>query len=91
MNSSDKSNSLSRLPLSIPSMILGFLSCVMFGIITAIPAIVLGHISLSKHKKNPEYKGRKIAIAGIILGYLGIFVTLAILLRFLSIYYGYEK
>jgi len=72
-------------------MMLGFLSCVMFGIITAVPAIILGHISLSKYKKNPDYKGRKIAIAGIILGYLGILVTIAILLRFLSIYYGYER
>jgi hypothetical protein len=78
------------LPFAVPSLLLGFLSCVMFGIIASVPAIILGHISLSKYKVNPKYKGKKIAIAGIILGYLGIAITISILLRFLSIYYGYE-
>lgn len=80
-----------NLPLAKASIMLGFLSCVLFGIFTAIPAIILGHSSLSKYKRNPNYKGKKVAIAGIILGYLGIAVTIGIILRLLSIYYGYEK
>jgi hypothetical protein len=82
---------LDKLPFATTSLVLGFLSCAMFGIITSIPAIVFGHISLSKYKKHPQYKGKKIAVAGIVLGYLGILVTVCIVLRLLSIYYGYEK
>jgi Domain of unknown function (DUF4190) len=72
------------------SLILGFLSCVIFGIITSIPAIILGYISLSKYKKNPCYKGRKIAIAGIVLGCLGIAITICIFVTFLRAYYEYR-
>jgi cyanate permease len=63
----------------------------MFGIVTSIPAIVFGHISLAKYKKNQQYEGKKIAVAGIVLGYLGILITVCIVLRLVSIYYGYEK
>ena len=83
--------SLERLPFATASLILGFLSCVIFGIISSVPAIILGHISLSKYKRNPKYQGKRIAVAGIVLGYIGILITVFILLRFMSIYYGYER
>ena len=63
----------------------------MFGVITSIPAIILGHISLSKYKKNLHFDGKKIAIAGIVLGYLGIIVTVFIILRLVGIYFGYQS
>ena len=83
--------SLERLPFATASLIIGFLSCVIFGIISSVPAIILGHISLSKYKRNPKYQGKRIAVAGIVLGYIGILITVFILLRFMSIYYGYER
>jgi hypothetical protein len=37
---------------------------------TFIAAIILGHMSLSEIRKNPGMKGRGMAIAGLILGYM---------------------
>ena len=38
-----------------------------------IPAVICGHLALSRMKKNPQaYGGKGIAIAGLILGYLGL-------------------
>jgi len=55
---------------AIASLILGLLS---FTFLTAIPAIVLGHIALSEIKKSADrIKGKGMAIAGLVLGYLGI-------------------
>ena len=63
----------------------------MFGIIASIPAIILGHISLAKYNKKLQCEEKKIAIAGIALGYLGIIITICVVLRLMNIYYGYEK
>ncbi len=55
------------------SLVLGILSLVMFGILTAIPAVICGHIAKSKIKKDPEnLTGEGQALAGLITGYLGI-------------------
>lgn len=55
------------------SLVLGILSLVMFGILTAIPAVICGHIAKSKIKKDPEnLAGDGVALAGLITGYLGI-------------------
>jgi hypothetical protein len=86
-----REKSSDRLPFATASLILGFLSCVMFGILSSVPAIILGHISLSIYKKKTNLQGKRIAIGGIVLGYIGILITVLILLRFLSIYYGYEN
>jgi Domain of unknown function (DUF4190)/GYF domain 2 len=41
--------------------------------VVAIPAVVCGHMALSRIKNYPnEYSGKGMAIAGLILGYLGI-------------------
>jgi len=36
----------------------------------SIPAIILGHMGMSETKKNPAIKGRGMALAGMILGYV---------------------
>ncbi len=70
------------LPLAIVSLILGFLSCVMLGIFSAIPAVVFGHIALSRFKRHPSrYKGKRLAIAGVILGYLGIVLSIIVAVK----------
>jgi len=45
----------------------------------SIIAVICGHIALHKIKKNPDiYAGRGIAIAGLILGYLGLVLAIAL-------------
>jgi hypothetical protein len=58
--------------MAIASLVLG-LSCILCGGVTAIPAIILGHISRSKIKKSQgRLQGGGMALAGVILGYCGI-------------------
>ena len=62
------------------SLVLGILSMVMFSILAGIPAVVCGHIAKSKISKNPEtLKGDGIALAGLIMGYLSIAVSVLII------------
>ena len=63
---------------AVASLILGLLS---FFFVFAILAIVFGHIALSEIKKNAgRLQGRGMAIAGLVLGYLGIAVIPIILI-----------
>jgi len=48
--------------------------------ITFLPAIILGHMGLSETKKNPAIKGRGMAIAGLILGYVYAFLFIAVVI-----------
>lgn len=57
--------------LAVSSMVLGILGFFTFAI-TAIPAVICGHLSMSKIKKaDGGLSGRGLAIAGLITGYLG--------------------
>lgn len=79
-------------PLAVISLVLGFLSCVIFGILSGIPAVICGHISLSRLKREPnKYKGRRLAIAGVVLGYIGILLTIMLALAFFLIFFDREK
>jgi len=40
------------------------------GIFTAIPAVILGHMSLSEIKRHPNLTGRGLALTGLIIGYV---------------------
>ena len=54
------------------SLILGVLSCGL-SCLTSIPAVILGHVALSKIKKSGGLlSGRGLAIAGLIFGYLNL-------------------
>jgi len=61
--------------LAIASMVLGILWVYWIG---SIIAVVLGHIALAQMRRNHD-QGRGMAIAGLVLGYIGI-GTLLILL-----------
>jgi hypothetical protein len=65
--------------LAIASMvcgIAGYLTCYFVGIL-GIPAVICGHMALSQINSSHEpVAGRGMAIAGLILGYLGILITL---------------
>ena len=65
--------------LAITSLILGILSLVLY-IFSAIPGIITGHMALSRVKKSPEeFEGKGMAIAGLILSYVMLVVTLVII------------
>jgi general secretion pathway protein G len=72
--------------LAIASLVLGILSFG-FWIITGLPAVICGHLSLSKIKKAPQtLGGRGLAIAGLITGYIGLaFGTLIFCLSIASL------
>lgn len=55
--------------LALASLILGLASLVLFGPLTAIPAIICGHIALIRLKKERAKNGRGMAIAGLFIGY----------------------
>jgi hypothetical protein len=65
--------------LAIASLILGILSLV-FYIFSAIPGIITGHMALSRAKRSPqEYEGKGMAIAGLILSYIMLVLSVVLL------------
>jgi len=76
--------------LAVTSLVLGFLGCVIFGPITAIPAIIFGHKSLKRINSSPsEYSDaeNRLSKAGIFLGYIGILISLSMILYFAQFYF----
>ena len=71
--------------LAIASMvcgIAGYLTCYFVGIL-GIPAVICGHMALNRINSSPvPVAGRGMAIAGLILGYLGILITVGTILFF---------
>jgi hypothetical protein len=62
--------------LAIASLVLGIASILSSGL-TAVPAVVCGHLSLSQIKRDASrYSGSGLAIAGLIMGYFGIALLL---------------
>lgn len=73
-------------PGSIWSLVLGILGITCCSVFTAIPAVICGHIALSKIKKSAgALAGEGLAIAGLILGYVGIAIAIFIIPIQLSI------
>lgn len=63
---------------AVASLICGILG--LFTFFTAIPALVLGIVSLGRFKRDPQFRtGKGMAIAGVALGGLVIFAILLIL------------
>ncbi|MBJ7390428.1 MAG: DUF4190 domain-containing protein [Chthoniobacterales bacterium] len=59
-------------PLAVWSFVLGLLALLCTCGITAIPAVICGHVALSKIGNPARKQGRGLAIAGLVLGYIGI-------------------
>lgn len=68
--------------IAVAALILGVLSLALLGPLTAIPAIICGHIALIQVNKTQAKKGRRLALAGMILGYL---VTLFYIALFIDV------
>jgi len=67
------------------SMVCGIF-CVFCGLLAAIPAIVFGHLARAQIKKNPTLQGRGQALAGLIIGYLVLVITLLIFIAYGVLY-----
>lgn len=71
--------------LAIASLILGILGF-FFSFFTAIPALICGHKALNKIKRSAgTLKGRGKAIAGLVMGYLVLFIVVPLLLLAIAI------
>ena len=69
--------------LALASLICGVLSLVFLGILTAIPAVICGHMGLNQLKREPDAydpSGRGMAIAGLVMGYLTIAITALVII-----------
>ncbi|WP_198147869.1 DUF4190 domain-containing protein [Microbacterium sp. XT11] len=70
--------------LAIASLICGIGGIVLFWlwvpVIASIVAVVTGHMAMKQTKNNPAIGGRGMAIAGLITGYFGIGLLLALIL-----------
>jgi hypothetical protein len=69
--------------LAITSLILGILSLFCLSILTGIPALILGIVSLKKIDRTPNLQGRGMAIAGIVLGGVSFILFLPIMAGFM--------
>jgi hypothetical protein len=64
--------------LAIASMVLGLLGFLM-GFITGIPAVICGHIALSRIKKaGGALAGKGFAITGLVTGYISVFLVFVV-------------
>ena len=62
------------------SLVLGILSLLCFGLLTGLPAIILGHISRGNiAQSRGRLRGEGMALAGLILGYVSIVSTILII------------
>src|SRR5579864_7882169 len=62
---------------AMASLILGILSILCFGLLTGLPAIILGHISRGNiEQSRGRLIGAGMALAGLILGYVSILSTI---------------
>ena len=71
--------------LAIASLVCGIVGLFCCGLVTGIPAIVMGIMAMNKEKSDPtRYGGKGMAIGGIVLGGLSIIMTLISLIIFMS-------
>jgi hypothetical protein len=66
---------------AIGSLVCGIASVTIFSIIAGIPAIILGHLSRSDIRKSEgRLKGERLALAGLIMGYVSLAIIPLILI-----------
>jgi hypothetical protein len=58
-------------PLAIWSFVLSLIGLLCCGSIVSLPAIICGHLALSNIHKKSHLQGAGLAIAGLIIGYIG--------------------
>ncbi len=74
-------------------VLLGALSFLLAGAITGVPAVFMGHLELSKNRKNKKMYSdtdRRLIIGGMVLGYIGIILTTYLIILVLAAYFGWD-
>ena len=65
--------------VAVTSFVLGLLSLVCFGLLAGIPAIICGHVARGRARRAPgQYGGAGFALAGLIMGYVSVVMTLVL-------------
>lgn len=64
--------------LAVASLSLSCLS-IIIGPLGYIPGIISGHAARSECKRNPQLMGSRMALAGLIIGYLGLAITVMVI------------
>lgn len=78
-NQIDQKRNKKKKGLAIASLVCGIIGGYPWASTASIVAIICGHIALYKIKKDPNtYAGKGLAIAGLILGYLGLVLAIAL-------------
>lgn len=65
--------------MAIASLVCGILAFFVLGVVLGPLAIIFGGVALSKIRKNPEVKGRGLAVAGLVLGIVATVLIIVIL------------
>jgi hypothetical protein len=79
-------------PLAIAALVVGIASCCLIflipyvGILVPVAAIVLGVMGMRQCDQDPTYKGRGMAMAGLILGI--VFAAIALILLIVGLIWG---
>ncbi len=77
--------------MALASLLLAILAFACFGAIAAIPAVILGHATLSRIKRGVLPPGQKgMAMAGLALGYVNIALTVVMLFVGLGLLNGFS-
>ena len=65
------------------SFVLSLFSLFCFGLLTSIPAIICGHVSVSKiNQSRGRLTGKGLAVAGLVIGYLSTILWLGVVIFF---------
>lgn len=70
--------------IAVAALILGLMSVALAGPLTAIPAIICGHLALIRIKKDGLTKGRGLALTGLICGYAVVLFYAFVIFRIFS-------
>jgi len=74
--------------LAIASLVMGILALLCLGALAGIPGVICGHMALGRIKTSGE-GGQGLAVAGLIMGYIGIaWSIIALLLMAFGIFAG---
>lgn len=70
--------------MAIASLVLGILGLTLLPVFAPVPAAVLGHVARGQIKRDPTLTGGGFALAGLVLGWIGIalvaFIFLVVIL-----------
>jgi hypothetical protein len=71
--------------MAIISLVLGILGLVLLFGVASVPAVILGHIARKQIRERDE-DGDGIALAGLILGWIGIGLVLLVIVFFVLVF-----